>query len=562
VPTISDGQTALLKFEIENGSAFRKKVALQDLTSLYRNGEVLNAEAAHAFERLICGFLLGETDKKVVRWGLNALARLGTRQGSGLYLSNAIRRFEGEPEIVGAAVAALSKVYNGALDMVADLPSIDPAIRILASMQTTDPRRIEMRDFSIDIDRSDAEVLKLALLLVGLNRDIQNLLHPRHTNGAIIKQLCQHDDRIVRQYSVWSVMENQRLTLGDLGIPFDEIEKQPENVQAKLYQLGAERITDKSLRHDLIYRGTYADNVEVRMGLAKGVARTFYDGIQDITLDWYDLDTADDVKALVAVHFARFSDAFGPYADKVLDIVAVNAKLLDRMLVSSEGTDLYLKLQARDVRFGMVDMFGNTGQLDTMFHHARNLIKKVHVMKVLFLAASPMDQDPLNIGREANDLKAQIASIRDEKVKIDVEHAWAIRADQIQSEMLNCRPEVIHFSGHGDTGLLVFEDRDGNSYVIPGEAMANLIGLVGGVKCVVLNACYSDSMSGHIVPHVEAVIGCDVSIDDNAAAIFTRAFYRALAHGITFEQAYNLARNELDLMGLKGESKKYRILMR
>nr|WP_301302114.1 CHAT domain-containing protein [Methylorubrum extorquens] len=173
-----------------------------------------------------------------------------------------------------------------------------------------------------------------------------------------------------------------------------------------------------------------------------------------------------------------------------------------------------------------------------------------------------MDQGPLNIGREANDLKAQIAAVRDAEIDVKIEHAWAIRADQIQSELLNFRPEIVHFSGHGDTGLLVFEDRDGNSYEIPGKTMADLIGLVGGVRCVVLNACYSDSMSKHIEPHVEAVIGCDVSVDDAAAAIFTRAFYRALAHGITFERGYSLARNELDLMGYKDEADKYCLTMR
>ncbi|KTR06960.1 hypothetical protein NS365_05545 [Aureimonas ureilytica] len=197
-----------------------------------------------------------------------------------------------------------------------------------------------------------------------------------------------------------------------------------------------------------------------------------------------------------------------------------------------------------------------------MFRQARDLTRKVHVMKVLFLAASPLDQDPLNIGREANDLKTQIATVRDPKVKVDVEHAWAVRADQLQSEMLNNRPEVVHFSGHGDTGLLVFEDRDGNSYDIPASTLANLIGLVGGVKCVVLNACYSDSMAGEMDAHVDAVIGCDDSIDDDAAAMFTRGFYRALAYGVTYQQAFDLARNELDLMDRKGEAAKYRLRMR
>lgn len=42
--------------------------------------------------------------------------------------------------------------------------------------------------------------------------------------------------------------------------------------------------------------------------------------------------------------------------------------------------------------------------------------------------------------------------------------------------------------------------------------------------------------------------------------MFTRAFYRALSHGVTFQQAFNLARNELDLHGKQDESVKYKLL--
>jgi hypothetical protein len=100
----------------------------------------------------------------------------------------------------------------------------------------------------------------------------------------------------------------------------------------------------------------------------------------------------------------------------------------------------------------------------------------------------------------------------------------------------------------------------GNTTEVSGESIARLIELVGSVRCVVLNACFSDSISKLIASHVEAVIGCDDTIDDEAAIMFTRAFYRALSHGVTFEQAYNLARNELDLHGKKGESEKYKLL--
>lgn len=138
---------------------------------------------------------------------------------------------------------------------------------------------------------------------------------------------------------------------------------------------------------------------------------------------------------------------------------------------------------------------------------------------------------------------------------------WAVRRahDQLQREILNSRPDVLHFSGHGDSGLLVFEDTAGKAVAVSGDDLAGLVELVSTIKCVVLNACFSDSVSKLISPHVEAVIGCDVSIGDTAAILFTRAFYRALAHGESYQQSYLLAKNDLKLNGQGKEAEKYTI---
>jgi hypothetical protein len=559
VPIILPGQTAFLKFELENGNARRKKVALQELTRRYRQGDHLNAESRNAFEKTINGIVLSESDLKVVRWCLNALARLGTRQGSSRYVIAALKQFEQEPEISAAAVAALARMFHGNLESIPELQIIEPAIRILAAMQTTDLKRLGSVKVDIDIDKSGIEVLKLALLTIGLNRDIQNLLHPRHSNGTIVKQLCQHDDKIVRQYSVWSVMENVHLTLKDLGIPFSDISNQPVNVQAKLLQLASEREPNLKARHQIIYEGTFADHPDARMGLAKGLARTFYEGLEDLTINWYDTEADNEVKALLAEHFARFSDDCGPYAGKALSIIEAEPKMKDRIMLGAEGKDLYSTIKLQDLRGGTPDMFGLPPDLAALFQTTEEISKKVQTMKVLFLAANPVGTATLKIDREASDLKEQLAMVRDVVVKVDVEHAWAIRTDQLQREVLNSKPAVLHFSGHGDRGLLVFEDAAGTPVEVSGKALANLISLMPSIKCVILNACYSQSVAKLLAPHVDAVIGCSVSISDAAALMFTRAFYRALAHGENFKRAYDLAKNDVELNGFPKEAKKYMI---
>ena len=323
------------------------------------------------------------------------------------------------------------------------------------------------------VDKADKEVLKLALLVVGLNKDIQNLLHPRHSNGAIVRQLGQHDDRIVRQYSVWSVMENRRLTLADLGIPFDTIGSQPANVQAKLLQLAAERENDARARHQIIHDGTFNDLPEARIGLAKGLVHTYYEGLEDLTIRWYDVEDDPDVLALVAEHFARFSNECGPYFEKALEIVESDPKLVERILLGAEGKELYGKIKGLDRTSGMGDLFGTPSDLAAMFQKSTEILRKAPPVKVLFLAANPVDEGRLKIDKEASDLKEQLALVRDAKIAVDVEHAWAIRSDQLQREVLNAKPQVLHFSGHGDTGILIFEDAAGKAMEVSGEALAD-----------------------------------------------------------------------------------------
>lgn len=554
---ISAGQTAFLKFEIENGSAWRKKVALQEITRRYRRGDQFNAEGRNSFEKTISGIVLADTDRKVVRWCLNALARLGTRQGCSRYVAIAMKQFEEDPAIVASAVAALSRMYDGHLEVIPELTLIDPAVRVLAAMQTTDARKLDISSLSIDIDKSNTEILKLALLTVGLNRDIQNLLHPRYSNGSIVKLLCQHDDHIVRQYSVWSVMENRRLTLADLGIPFHSIASQPINVQAKLLQLAAEREPDLRVRHQIIHDGTFSEHREVRVGLAKGLVHTFYEGLENLTISWYDTEGDADVRELMVEHFARFSDDCGPYFDKALSIIEADPKLEERTLLGAEGKKLYGSVKGRSAKDGMADLFGKSSDLTLMFHQSKTIPKKESSMKVMFLAASPVNEARLKIDREASDLKEQLALVRDAKTKIEVEHAWAVRTDQIQRELLNSKPTVVHFSGHGGSGLLFFEDAAGTAVEVAGGALANLLSLIPSIKCVILNSCFSSSVAQLVAQHIDSVVGCDVSISDKAAIMFTRAFYRALAHGNSVTHAFDLAKNELALNGKEKEAVKY-----
>lgn len=199
---ITDQQAGYLASELAGSDdSRRQKTALQDLSRFYRTGHVLAPETATRVEQQIVGLIDMSGNEKVIRWGLNALARVGTVQCIGS-VERAIQRYAAVPEIVAAGVSALARLRMGQLSGIAALRGVPPEVQMLAAMQTVDPSKLAATGLQIDIAAADPDILKLALIVVGLDKDVQHLLHPRHENGVIVRELGQHDDLIVRQYAV------------------------------------------------------------------------------------------------------------------------------------------------------------------------------------------------------------------------------------------------------------------------------------------------------------------------------------------------------------------------
>lgn len=470
-----------------------------------------------------------------------------------------LRQQVGDPEIIAAAVAAAAKLYAGQLDECEALGSVQPEIKTLAALQISPASKLDLTGFRINVDTADDEVLKLALITVGLNKAFENMFHPRHSNAELVKALGQHNNRIVKQYSVWSVIENTDLSIEDLGIPFSGLDIEPSNVQAKMLQLGAEKIVDLKERQEVIRKGSYLTAIDAREGLAKGLLSVYYDGLEGITLDWYDVEGSLRVRELLAEHFARYGSVCGPYEDKVFELFEADSALKKRLYLGAVGTPLFGKLKANDLREGTLDMFA--ADIDPLTVRLLGE-KKLPILNVLMMCASPKNAgDPLRLDEEARDLKEQIRLVEKPKNDVIVTHAWAVRTDQVQMEVMNNCPDILHFSGHGDTGVLCFEDKHGNVAEVSATAIEGLVKLSESVQCLVLNACFSESVARQVKAHVKAVIGCTVEINDDAAIAFTRAFYRALRHGLHYRRAYDLALNELQINGMENEAKKYAFIV-
>ncbi len=171
-------------------------------------------------------------------------------------------------------------------------------------------------------------------------------------------------------------------------------------------------------------------------------------------------------------------------------------------------------------------------------------------MKVLLLTANPKGTTPLRLDEEAREIEGGLRRSA-LGARFDVRSQWAVRPRDIRRALLDYEPDIIHFSGHGseDEGL-VFEDDAGDLAVVPTDALATLFELFADrVKCVLLNACYSELQARAIAQHIDYVVGMRWAIGDRAAIEFAVGFYDALGAGKPVPLAYRFGCNGIRLSG-------------
>jgi CHAT domain len=190
------------------------------------------------------------------------------------------------------------------------------------------------------------------------------------------------------------------------------------------------------------------------------------------------------------------------------------------------------------------------------------------VRTILFLAANPKNTERLRLDEEVRKVEQGLErSKKRDQFKVVVK--WAVTDDDLRRAMLDNEPEIVHFSGHGvgsgqggsgrdlgaerenETGGLAFEEEGGRTHSISGDALSRLFELcTNHVKCVVLNACYSEVQANAIAQHIDFVVGMKEAIGDEAAIKFAVGFYDALGAGRNFETAFKFGCSAIDLNGI------------
>jgi hypothetical protein len=117
-------------------------------------------------------------------------------------------------------------------------------------------------------------------------------------------------------------------------------------------------------------------------------------------------------------------------------------------------------------------------------------------VKVLFLAANPLDTDRLKLDEEIRTITEKV-SASEYRDYLQIESSWAIRPDDLLQLLNRHRPHIVYFSGHGSqTGELILVDNTGSPKAVSTMALKALFTtLKDNIQVVILIACYSRSQA-------------------------------------------------------------------
>jgi CHAT domain len=204
------------------------------------------------------------------------------------------------------------------------------------------------------------------------------------------------------------------------------------------------------------------------------------------------------------------------------------------------------------------DLRSDTAQLAAVVE-AAPWANAPEAITVLFIAASPEDQDPLRLDREVREIQRRVR-MSEHRDAVRFEWRPATQVTDLLQILNETRPHVVHFSGHGDQHALAFEDADGQTKPLDNASLAALLHASSDrIRLAVFNSCESSNQAELACEHLDAAIGMERPVDDESAKVFASQFYNSIGFGRSLQQAFDQAKLQLELEtgGLSGNPELY-----
>ena len=182
-------------------------------------------------------------------------------------------------------------------------------------------------------------------------------------------------------------------------------------------------------------------------------------------------------------------------------------------------------------------------------------------LKILLVSANPKDLSYLNSFQEIEAIKESLSEASRKQLVV-VRELKGATIESLKSEILNFKPHLFHFGGHGtyltdeSQGALVLQkEGDDTKDIVPIKRIIDILAKDTEIVLAVLNGCdtgssYTEdiysSVAGELVKGgVPAVIASNRNIMDHVSVAFAKEFYRVFSEGHPLEIALIEARKYL-----------------
>ncbi len=214
--------------------------------------------------------------------------------------------------------------------------------------------------------------------------------------------------------------------------------------------------------------------------------------------------------------------------------------------------------------------------------------RKHFATNILFLAANIHSKKQLNLGKELREITDAL-KFAPHREQLFLSSLWQIRPQDIRRAMLDYRPEIVHFSGHGGLdddlkeesntaehdsaekpergakrrakladiwtakGNIFLVDNEDNPRPYSAEELGEALSSFSqNLRCLVLNGCFTFSFITTLSKYIPHIIATIDTISDTSAIDFARGFYDAIGAGEKYEKAFRLGRKAIGWDG-KGD---------
>jgi esterase/lipase superfamily enzyme len=164
---------------------------------------------------------------------------------------------------------------------------------------------------------------------------------------------------------------------------------------------------------------------------------------------------------------------------------------------------------------------------------------------ILVLAANPQSTDRLELEREADLIRSQLAKGRYGK-DFEVRTEIGVRIEDLRRYLSEHQPKIVHVVGQGSaTGEIELADGSDRVAAVTPDEIAKLFATEKQqIECVILNSCFSEELADALMEFIP----CTIGIEDKyncPADTFISKFYGGIFAGKGYYGAYELGRKQI-----------------